>query len=153
LFDYGISKESTLHLVLRFARPKDKEMSGREDFREYYGANERKIELILPDTSSETILVKSTTKTRTVKDCALSIMIDHRTRPTMRIARIIPAASWLETIKMTSLKQIAALKSEPEDTEQALTILQAKKRAREAAMEKSSNEEHQAERPGKQARY
>jgi len=148
LFDLGIGKESTLHLVLLFGGPRneDEEMSGHEDFREYYGANERKIELILPNMPSETILVKTTTKTCTLKHCALSIMAEHEDTPDGEGG--MDNSSEDDELEA----KISAVKTELEDAEQTLTILQAKKSARDAAMERSNPEDHWW-RPGKQSRY
>ena len=74
LADYCVNKDSTLHLVLRLRGGMYHPTSGREDFRTHYGASPRSVELIFPDSSTESIDVSTTTKIRSVKNRALTIL-------------------------------------------------------------------------------
>ena len=139
--DYNIQKESILHLVLRLRGGMYHPTSGREDFRTHYGTSPRSIELILPDGSTETMDVTTTTKVSSVKDRAMAILDkkveaseDSESEDTSAGSRKDDAAGDEEDEETKLDAKIATLKAELERAEQSKKELVSKKADREQAL-------------------
>lgn len=147
LESYDIKKESTLRLLLRLRGGMYHPTSGRYDFRQYYGTQDRTIELILPGNLTETINVKTTTTVRVLKESALAIMAeqdarhdessgddgdeddDSKEEGDVASDRLSSDEGGDAETEIES--RIASLKAELEKAEQAKKDLQSKRAARE----------------------